>query len=406
MLAKGETTLRPEPHSGDWLDADELKSLTVEEIVHRITSLQGMISANANESERIRKPVDEVWAALRKTGVFYLHIPKERGGLEQGLQAFIDVIVPIAEVDTALAWNVCFVVFHQWMMPQFPKELQDEVWGSLPYFTSAGSAWPPGKIEKVEGGYRLSGRYKYGSGIMHSEWTTPIAMMQLEDGTQAPIISFVPVEDVTVYDTWQMDGMAGTGSHDISYSDVFIPDHRALPLAKLIQGQHHHANPFYRMSMTPFFTLVPATPMLGAARGAVKLFRQKLLTPGPEGTVTEKPVLQHALAKADLTLISAEATLRDAARQAEELVAGDQPLSGEDRIRLRAQISFAARQCLEAVRIIADLAGSSAHRSTNPLQRIVRDVNVIATHGTLEFNASVELYGQALTGLSSHYLYT
>jgi alkylation response protein AidB-like acyl-CoA dehydrogenase len=400
-----ETILKPNSHHNDWLGEIEASTLTVQEIVKRITALQDLIARNAAESERIRKPVDEVWSAVRKTGIFYLCIPKERGGLELGLQAFMDVIIPIAEVDASLAWNAAFSVFHQWLLPQFSQQAQDEIWGLLPYFTSAGSAWPPGKIAKVRGGYSITGRYKYGSGIMHAEWTTPIAMLDGDAGQSFPIISFVPIEEVTVFDTWNMDGMAGTGSHDIAYDHVFVPEHRTLPLQTLVQGQSHHKNPFYRMSMTPFFTLVPATPMIGLARAAVRNLRARIQSPGPGGKVVEKPLHQHCLAKADMLVTAAELMLRDAARQAEELVAGNTPLSPEDRVRLRAQISFGANSCLRAIRLVCDSSGSSAHQLSNPMQRILRDAAVISTHGTMEFNTCLELYGKVLAGISSGYIY-
>ena len=395
--------LIPRPMTDDWLDRRTLQSLTVAQIVARVDALKPLIAANAREAELQRRPVDEVWAALRRTGVFYLYVPKKYGGLEAGgLQALIDVVTSIAESCTSTAWCACFSVYHQWVVAQFPEKFQEEMWRAYPYFTSAGSGGPTGVAVKVEGGYRLKGRWKWGSGIMHSEWVNTAAMVTGEDGQKQPYFFFLPVEQATVLDTWYVDGMCGTGSHDYTIDDVFVPEHRSIKISTLMNGQSGHANPFYRIPMAPTFALTVLVPALGAARGAVARFKDRLASGGAGGAPLDKPLSQECWAKAAMDVTAAELITREASRELEALSARDDKVSLEDRVRIRTHYSYALDLCRKAVRLLNDQGGSSAHYLSNPAQRPLRDITVIATHAVVDFVPAMELYGRIMTGLSSN----
>lgn len=407
-MTDGENVLIPNSDNRDWLDPEEVRTLTPGIILKRVESLHDLIAKHAREAEEIRRPVDEVFSAIRRTGIYYLYVPKRHGGLETGgLKTFIDTVSSIAEGCTSTAWCVAFSIYHQWFMAQFPEEFQKEIWSKTPYFTSAGSGFPPGKAEKVDGGYRVSGRWKWGSGIMHSEWANSIALLD-EGGTKIPLFFFVPIEQVTVYDSWFVDGMCGTGSHDYSIQDVFVPEHRAVDFRLLAQGQLHHDNPFYRLPLPPALALIGAVPALGAARGAVKRFREKLAHGGTGtrdttgGRPVEKPMMQLALGKAEMAVSTAEIILRRAADEFEAFGDAGEYMAVADRVRLRTIFAYAVSLCRDALRILNDDGGSSAHFLENQNQRALRDVTVIATHRIFDFNESMELQGRIMSGLPSN----
>jgi len=394
-----ERILIPKSTHDDWLGPEELASLTVPEIVRRVTALQDLMASKAQKSEQMREVDEEVWSALRKTGIFYLMVPRARGGLEEGLQAFIDVILPIGEVDASLAWTTAFSVMHQWQLAQFSQQAQDQIWGDLPYVTSAGSAFPPAKAVKVEGGYRVSGHHKYCSGIMHSEWVNSFAV--LDSGTEKTMfLCMLPIDEVKVLDTWHVAGMSSTGSHDVAFEDVFVPEHLATNIEQMRQGRFDHARPAYRIPFSSFLALVISTPILGAAIGETKRFRDRLTAAGPDGKVPDKPLARVGLARASIDVKAAELVIRDTARQAEE-IAANHLLSSADRIRLRAQCAYGASLCLQTIRSISDLSSSSAHMLSHPMQRALRDATMIASHATLEVNASLEDYGREMLGFPS-----
>jgi 3-hydroxy-9,10-secoandrosta-1,3,5(10)-triene-9,17-dione monooxygenase len=289
---------------------------------------------------------------------------------------------------------------HQWQLAQFPKRAQDQIWGELPYVTSAGSAFPPGKAVKVDGGYRVSAHHKYCSGIMHSEWVNSFVALETDGVEKRALLCMLPIGSVTVLDTWHVDGMAATGSHDIVFKDAFVPEHLAVSVEAMRQGQFHHPHPAYRIPFALFLGLVIAVPMLGAAKGEVKRFRDRLAAPGPDGKVPDKPLARVGLGRTSLDVRTAELVIRDMARQSEEL-AKESLLTAPDRIRLRAQCSYGAHMCLTALRSIADHSSSSVHLLSNPMQRALRDVTMIASHATLEINSSLEEYGREMLGLPS-----
>ncbi len=395
---RSSNRLIPDSTHNDWLSEAELRELTVEKIVERVKALRGFIAERAASAEKARDADPEVWSAIRKTGIFYLMVPKAFGGLEGGLQDFIDVILPIGEVDASLAWVTAFGVMHQWQLTQFPKAAQDELWGKLPYVSSAGSAFPPGKAVKVEGGYRISAHHRYCSGIMHSSWVNSFAICEQEDGTKRMMLTLIPVEDVEVFDTWHIDGMAATGSHDVVYKDVFVPEHRVAMVDSMREGRFDQPRASYRIPFSTFLALVIAVPVVGGLQGELPRFMDRMRAPGPDGKVPDKPMGRAALARAKLDARSAELILRDAAEQAEnatELAL----LTQAERIRIRAQCSYAANLCLNAMRTIADSSSSSVHLLSNPMQRALRDITVISSHATLEIHGSLDEYGRSLLGM-------
>jgi len=242
---------------GELLIFQRNQQFATHRLVNRTVALKSLLAANSREAERLRRPVDAVWEALRASGIFYHFVPKIYGGLEFGVDAFIDAMLPLAEGCSSTGWVASFCVEHNWMLAHFSKELQDETFGAgFPYIIAPGVTFPPGIMTPVTGGYRVTGRWKWGTGVMHADWILAAAM--LPNGPR-PHLYFiaVPAEQAIVVDTWHMDGMIGTGSNDIVMCDVFVPAHRAIDMKEMQDGTTPgcklHANPVYRMPMLPFW---------------------------------------------------------------------------------------------------------------------------------------------------------
>ena len=394
------------PAGGDWLSAEQLAALTPEELIRRTRALAPMVAAHAAEAECLRRPVDSVWQALRDSGVFYHFVPKVYGGLEFDLDTFIDAMLPLGEGCASTGWVAAFCVEHNWMLTQFPKAAQDEIFGGgWPYIIAPGVTSPPGRAQPVDGGYRLTGRWKWGTGVMHADWILATGMVP---GEKPPRMLFfaMPAKDVEVLDTWEMAGMAGTGSNDIVATDLFVPEHRVVDMGLMGEGRGPGAglyeNPIYRMPMLPFLGITAAIPAVGLARGAVATFRARLDTRIVQGSMTpqgEKPAAQMRLAQAAMEARTAEILLRDAARQCMDLARRGGPFTGEERIHLRVQIAFVMAAARKAVRLVCEGAGSSAHARSHPLQRALRDINVMSSHIVYDMDLALELYGRSLVGL-------
>jgi alkylation response protein AidB-like acyl-CoA dehydrogenase len=367
-----------------------------------------MIAAHA--AETLRRPADAVWSALRSSGFFYQLVPKAFGGMATDFDSFMDATLAIAEACASTGWTASFCAKHNWLLAHFPRETQAELWGgAYPYIIAPSLGVPMGRLARAPGGFRITGHYRYGTGIMHADWVLAVAMLN-EGDTPTILFCLLPADTVVIHDTWHADGMAGTGSHDVRLTDVFVPEMRTIPAGPLLigrgPGSRTYAQEIYSIPLVLFMGVTGAVPALGAARGALRLYREHITGhvqhgPGPSKTAPyEKPAVQIRLAEADLLVETAGLTIRDAARRA---VAAGQA-SGSDqvplRIVVRARCAHALRLCRKAMDLITEGAGSGIHRLDHPLQRALRDFNVVASHVGYDVDSAYELHGRTLLALA------
>ena len=399
------------PKGDDFLSRDELAALTPQELIRRTTALKPLLERHASQCEAERKPVTEVWNAIRKTGCFYHFVPKKYGGLEFDVDSFIDAMLPLSEGCASTGWVTAFCIEHNWMLSQFPEAFQDELFGgAYPYVIAPGVTAPPGKAIPVEGGYRISGRWKWGTGVMHSDWVM-VSCAVPDDPENQALFCALPTQEVTVLDTWYIDGMEGTGSHDLMISDVFVPTYRTMNMADMRAGRSHGArlydNPIYRQPMTPFLGVTAAIAGVGVGRATVATFRDQLtqrVIPGTQLKQADRPAAQMRLAHANVKIATAELLLRSAVRRNVELAGQPEPATFEQRSFMRLQIAQAMEICRDAIRSLVEAAGAGAHMRGNPLQRHLRDINVMSNHVIYDIDGAAELHGRALLNLEPNSL--
>ena len=358
------------------------------------------------KAERERKPVDKVWDALRESGIFYHFVPRKYGGKEFDIDTFIDAVLPLSAGCASTGWVTSFCMEHNWMMAQFPEQAQDEIFSEFPYIIAPGVISPGGSVEKVDGGYILNGRWKWGTGVMHADWI--LASGLLDNGTDVPdaIFCVLPVEQCQVIDTWYVDGMIATGSNDIAVENVFIPDHRTLPVGDMRQGNAWGAklydSPLFGMPMLPFLALTAAIPAVGAAQAAVEYYRDRAkerVVYGTTGAQQESQVAQIKLGHAANDVEMAEALLRHAGREIYELGKTPDQTTMEDRIRLRLIVAKVVDMCRQTITNLCTASGASVHMLDNPLQRHLRDVNVMCGHVVFQLDGAAEMHGRLQLGL-------
>ena len=204
------------PVGDDFLTREELDTITPEMLIERTRALKPLVAEKAASAEQNRRPDDEVWNALRRSGYFYIYVPKRFGGLEFDPDTYISATLPIAEACPSTGWTACFAAEHNWLIAQLPEATQAEVWGKTPFVVAPSVAAPPGTLTPVEGGYRLSGRWKWGTVVMHADWVM-LNALEPQDGAP-PIVrmALLPADAVRVIDTWRMAGMAATGRASIT----------------------------------------------------------------------------------------------------------------------------------------------------------------------------------------------
>jgi alkylation response protein AidB-like acyl-CoA dehydrogenase len=393
------------PGATGWLTKAEVAALTPEIVRERVTALKPMISEHAAEAERLGYPHPKVWDAIRATGFFYHFVPKKYGGCEFGVEDFFLTSRVIAEACASTGWAATFLVEHNWIASLYPEKAQEEFFANGRYLMAPAVSTPPGMATRVPGGYKVTGRWRYGSGVMHSDRCIGQALVQGDDKPDLHWMAF-SLSDAQVLDTWHVQGLVATGSNDIVVNDLFVPEHMVVRTSDMqngtTPGAKIHSNPIYRMPSTGFLALVTSAPGIGAARGAVEIFRERLKTRKVVGTQTilsEKPNMQIMLAKADIMVSTAELLLQTCAREVFELATRGETKNAAARMEIVARNCYAARVARDAVRLIIDNSGSSVHYLTDPLQRISRDVNVVCSHLIQDFESLAEQHGRSLLGL-------
>lgn len=374
-------------------------------LVERVRALAPLVAERAEQAEQERKPVDEVIAALEATGVFKSYVPQRFGGFEIDPETFIDVGLAVSESCTSTGWVTTFYMEHNWMLAQFPEETQKEIFGRQPYILAPASISPNGKAVAVPGGHRVTGRWAWGTGVMHADW---VLVNGVADGDPSDVRLFLlPRDQVRVLDTWNAAGMQGTGSNDMVAEDVFVPAARSESLMGMANGRGRGAqwlgSPCYRHPMLPLLCLAAAVPAVGAARRAVALFRERLegrTILGTQGKQAERPAAQMRLGHALTRARTAETVLREVARSLRGWGESPEPCPIEERARMRLAAAHAVDLCRTAVREVMEAAGASAHLRTHPLQRIHRDVHTLACHTVFDLDVSAENYGRVLLGMT------
>jgi alkylation response protein AidB-like acyl-CoA dehydrogenase len=374
-------------------------------LVERATALAPLLAEHAAEAERLRRPVDAVIEALEAAEIFKLMVPRRFGGLELDLDTFVDVGLALGEGDASMAWVATFCVEHNWMFCQFPEAFQAELYADRAWVLAPGMIAPSGRAVREGDGYRLSGRWPWATGVMHSTWVIAGGLTETADGALDPRFFALPIEQVKVEDTWYVDGMVGTGSNDVVIEDVFVPAERSVSILAMAAGRAHgaeiHEGPLYHTPMLPILALAASTPAVGQARAAVRLFRERLherVLYGVGGKQAEQPAAQMRLARAELELRQAELLVRDVAA---EVCALRNDATLEHRACWAAALALAVQQSKRIIQSISEASGASAHLQGHPLQRMLRDIHTLSCHVVFDLDARLEAYGRLSLGLET-----
>lgn len=374
-------------------------------LVERARALAPLLAEHAAEAERLRRPVDAVVEALEQAGIFELMVPRCYGGRELDLDTFLEVGLALAEGDASMAWVTTFYIEHCWMLCQFPEAFQRELFSDRSHVLAPAMLSPNGRAKAEAGGFRLKGRWQWGTGIMHAEWVIASALVETPDGGFDARFFALPAAEAKVEDTWYVDGMVGTGSNDVVIENVLVPEERSVSIPDLVSGDGHgsriHEGPLYRTPMIPILALAASMPAMGQARAAVRGFGERLserIPLGSTGRQSEKPAAQIRLARAELEARQAELAMRDVVA---EVQARRNEASLADRGRWVAALALAVHQSRNVIQLVADASGAHAHFQSHPLQRALRDVNTLSCHVIFDLDARLETHGRLLLGLEA-----
>lgn len=387
--------------------------MTVESLLERARGIAQMAAERARAIEQQRRLPDDLMEALRESGLLRTLQPARWGGYEMDLGTFVRVATEIAKGDTSTGWVYCILGIHNFWIGYVEPALQDEIWGKDTNVLMADSFAPMGIVQPASGGYRLSGRWSFLSGLWCSDWVAVGARIAREPGgTPEWTMCFVPKADYRVDDQWRVVGMQGTDSNTIVVEDVFVPHHRVFWLEHSERtgkapGHKLNTGPLYRLPFVPSLGLALTPAAVGSARAAIVHFQQWIETRVQVYSTSGAPQkemssAQMALAEATTTLDAVEGLMLRCAEEITSLYGQEDRIPTEqERARYYAWRGYMVRQATRVVDRLFELSGGHSIYLQHPLQRIWRDVHAASQHLGLQFETAMEAYGRTLVGLPS-----
>jgi len=270
----------------------------------------------------------------------------------------------------------------------------------------AGTLNPSGKAVAVDGGYRVTGRWAYGSGITHSNWTIGSCIVHDGDrprrdanGTPEVQLMIFPTSAVEIIDTWHVGGLRGTGSHDYRVADLHVSHDYALPgftPAPTVTGT------LYALPMITVLGVAIAAVPLGIARAAIDALIELAQAKTPMGSAAllrDRPAVQADVGRAESLLRSARAFLFEALQELWDEVEGGAPASIGKRALVRLANARVATASAQVVCLMHKAGGGSSIYESNRLERCFRDVHAATQHIAVA-SGNYEIGGRVLLGLN------
>ena len=370
-------------------------SVWKQDMIDRARALAPTFRERAAAAERDRRIPAESAADLLDAGFARMLLPDRLGGSELGVEAWFEVMLEIGRGDASHAWCAGLMAHVPQMFLQFGEEAQESIWGDGPDVPTAGSVMPMAKVVAVDGGYRVSTKAPFASGVTHSTWVFVGGFLP-EDPPSAAMFLIAPGQ-YDLDDTWFTSGMRGTGSQTIVTDDVFVPAANVLRVSDLREGtgpgRDLSSGGFTHVPFVSYAGLSFATPMLGAARGA---FDDLLAWAGGKkvpggGRLAETQGLQTAIGRISGDLEAAELLLRWVVAGAEDV---EVTTTMEHRRACMRNYSRAADLIVEATDRIVKLGNTFSFAESNPIQRVWRDIHFAAAHVSLQGDINYAQYAR------------
>lgn len=373
-----------------------------QDLIDRAVELRPLVARYADESNRDRGQHPEVAGALAAAGLHRLAVPVEVGGLGANPLTTIRVIEEISAADGSAGWTLMLGIEALGVAAGYlPPETTAKILADKPETIMGGGVTPTGTAVPTAGGFRVTGRWPFASGIDNADWWW--GGCYVDDGSgrrpRSTVEVLVPVDQLTIHRTWDGSGLAGTGSHDVEIVSRFVPYDRCTSVH---QGRPAVDHPYFRMPLLSRFAFNKVGVSTGIARAAldafVELARSK--TPGGERTLlAERPRAQRAIAEAEAALGGGRAWALDIVEELWAEAMAGRPISAELHAMVRLSCSSAAQAAMVAVDRVHSAAGTSANVRHSPLDRCWRDVHTVPQQITVAPHM-IETAGRVLLGLA------
>lgn len=392
---------------------------TSEELVASARALRERLRELQPDHARLGTYSPEIHEAFTEARLYDLLRPARFGGLETSLETFFRVAIEISRGDPGVGWSWELGASHAYQFAShFPAQAQEEAFGSAHPFISPSRAFPQkAEVTKVDGGYRLSGRWDYNSGCTYGTHFMPVAPIEQEDGSKQLSMFILPRKDFTIIDDWgegKTIGLHASSSNSIEIDDAFVADHNVVPFNfKDIEwgedgtpGYRLHGNPLYLGRTSAFFIAGLTQTQVGAALACMDEY-ERLMERGtsfpPRIARADSPEYQLWYGKVVALAEASQTLLLGAVREMEELnlawTQGGAEFTTKDDVRIRGQIVQAARLAQEAIDVAFSTAGTtSAGLAGTKLGKYYQDAAMYRTHIGAQHDVLLASLGRVLLG--------
>lgn len=318
----------------------------------------------------------DIIESFKEIGVYRAMVPKALGGDERSPAEFLQMIEALSAADGSAGWVASFGMNPAYLAA-LPPQTIEKVWAETPNIVFAGGIFPTQPAKKVDGGYRVSGRWKFGSGCMGASLIG--VGIQPDSGEPLPRMAVMPAEKVKVEPNWDVVGMVGTGSHDLVVEDVFVPEEWTFVRG----GKPNIDSPFFHYPALAFAAQVLAVTTAGLAREALDVVQamaagRKSVTGAPN--LGEREYVQIEIAKAEAKVRASRSFFYDATSDAwNSILAGAEPTPAQISL-IRLATTHLTQECAAAIRSAYEVTGMTGTYNNNPLSRIVRDSMMCTQH--------------------------
>ncbi|MEV4874881.1 acyl-CoA dehydrogenase family protein [Streptomyces cyaneofuscatus] len=388
------------------------RSAGAENVLKSVREIVPRLRANGLESENRRWIVQENIDLLEAAGVFRIAVPKRFGGLDLSLKEQVEILTEISRGCGSTGWVSVAWVSSAWMATLYPLKAQEEIFegGSV---RISGGFTPTAKMTATEGGYLLTGAWRFNSGVRGAHWDLLAAELEHPDGTVEEVFAMVPVEQLAIADDWHVSAASATGSSTSSATDLFVPAHRVVTSEEAVLGTSGGSSVTGSegrdYGLISYVVAESVAAYIGMARGAYEEF-----TAGVNGkplaysSVTDQA--QHPLTQIQVALahgkIEAAQALSDTylTLLQERADAGEQP-TWDEKAEVRGKAGVAILLTKEALEALHSISGAGALSRKAHFQRFYRDLQGLSRHGLMAPNMGLEVHGRTLLGLDPDSLY-
>ena len=356
------------------------------ELIDAARRIAAELPARSQEIEQARSLPADIVRQLADAGLFHGLVPAVYGGGEVHPSTFIHLIREVATGDGSAGWNVMIGLTTGLLAASLPEEFAREIFGDGPGGLVVGVTAPMGIAEVVPGGYRVTGRWPFGSGSLNAGWIGGGCHI-VEQGEQRTGKGGMPEHHIMMFeraqvdieDTWRVSGLCGTGSHHFNVKQVFVPDGRSVVMGSRTRVR----KPLYQFPLLGLLAMGVSAVSIGIGYKALAAFKAlagaKVPIGGRRG-LAEQARIQALVAESVADLEGAEAYIHSVIDAAWELANRGERLPVASKAKLRLAAVNATSRAVTAVDSLYQAGGGSSIYEDNVLQRCFRDLHVTTQH--------------------------